>query len=192
MNLTLGSKDRNDVARRFLARESNGRVGLGLDVVNEDGLLAEESSMIPPRNRDCLDDEILVFRTDQLHDALFEVFEVHSVLGGSSRDYVVFVVVVTSESGELFSIGELDVNSIFLHDSLNVLSSNSDDSFVVSFGNVERDFGGKLLLKHRQSVKGTRIISSDVDEEIVVVERFELDLDIRGLHDLVQLSVLLP
>ena len=33
--------------------------------------------------------------------------------------------------------------------------------------------------------------ASDVDEEVVLVERLELDFHIRGLHDLIDLAVLL-
>ena len=34
------------------------------------------------------------------------------------------------------------------------------------------------------------IVTSDVDEEIIIIEGLELDLDVGGLHDLVDLAVL--
>jgi hypothetical protein len=74
---------------------------------------------------------------------------------------------------------------------LDVLASNTDDSLVVSFGNVKRDFGGQFLLKHRETVKSSRIAAGNVDEEVIVVERLELDLDVGRLHDLVEFAVLL-
>lgn len=152
VNLTLGSEDSDDVTRRFLVGEANGRVGLGLDVVDEDALLAEEGAMVPPRNRDGLDDKVLVLGADELHDRLLKVLEVDGVLGGSARDDVVLVVRVSTESGEFFGVGELDVDAELSHDPLNVLASNADDTLVVRLGDVERDLGGQLLLKHCEAV----------------------------------------
>ena len=37
-----------------------------------------------------------------------------------------------------------------------------------------------------------RVITRNVDEEVVLVEGFKLDLDICGLHDLVDFAILLP
>lgn len=62
---------------------------------------------------------------------------------------------------------------------------------MVRLGNVERDLGGQFLLEHREAVERARIAARDVDEEVVVVERLELDLDVGRLHDLVELAVLL-
>lgn len=146
MNLRFRSEDRDDIARRFFAWESNSRIRLGFNVVDEDALLSEESAMVPPGNRDRFNDEVFVLGTDQLHDALFQVLEVHGVLGRGTSDDIVFVVVVTSESGKLFSVRELDIDSVFLHDALNVFSSNSNDAFVIRLRYVERDLSGKFFL----------------------------------------------
>ena len=96
VDLTLGPKDGDDIARRLLVREPHGRVGLALDIVNEDALLAEEGAVVPPRDRDRLDDKVLVFGADELHDALLEVLEINGVLGRRARDDVVLVVGVPS------------------------------------------------------------------------------------------------
>lgn len=40
-------------------------------------------------------------------------------------------------------------------------------------------------------MKGTRIATSYVNEEVVIIERLELDLDVGRLHNLVELAVLL-
>lgn len=64
---------------------------------------------------------------------------------------------------------------------------------MVALGHVERDFGGKFLLEHRETVKSSLIVSSDVEDEVEVRrEGVELDLDVGHFHDLVNLPVLLP
>jgi hypothetical protein len=62
---------------------------------------------------------------------------------------------------------------------LDVLATNANDSFMVRLGNMERDFRWQFLLQHRQTMQGTRIGPGDVDQEVVVVERFKLDLHRR-------------
>lgn len=211
MNLTLGSKDGDHVTRRLLVGKPDGRVGLGLDVVNEDALLSYERTMVPPRNRDRFDDKVLVLETDELHDGLLEVLEVETILRGRPRNDVVLVISVPSERCKLLGVlriissvnqrgmsnrgkretdGELDVDAILLHDSLNVLASDANDPLVIRLGNMERDLSRQLLLQHRESMKGARITSREVNEEIVVVERLKLDFDVPRL-DLVQFPILL-
>lgn len=56
---------------------------------------------------------------------------------------------------------------------------------------VERDLSWQLLLQKRQTLEDRPVTSGDVDEEVVLIERLELDLDIGGLHDLVYLAILL-
>ena len=40
-------------------------------------------------------------------------------------------------------------------------------------------------------MQNRRVTSSDIDEEVVLVERLELDLDVGRLHNLVDLAILL-
>ena len=40
-------------------------------------------------------------------------------------------------------------------------------------------------------MKSTNVVACNVDEEVVVIEGLELDLDVGGLHDLVDFAVLL-
>lgn len=191
VHLTLRPKDADNVASSLLIREPHMRVGLRLNVMNEDALLPQQSAVVPPRNRHGLDDEIFVLGRDEFHHALLEVVEVHRVFRRRPRNDVVLVVVVPSERSEFLRVGELDVDSVLLHDPLDVLPADADDALVIRLRNVERDFGREFFLKHRETVEGARVVSGDVDEEVVVVEGFKLDLDVGGFHDLVELAVLL-
>ena len=62
---------------------------------------------------------------------------------------------------------------------------------MVRLGDVERDLRRQLFLQQRETLQNGRVASRDVDEEVVLVERLELDLNVRRLHDLVNLAVLL-
>ena len=53
------------------------------------------------------------------------------VLERRSGNDVVLVVSVTTQLGELLGVGELDVNSVFLHDPLNAPPANTDDPFMI-------------------------------------------------------------
>lgn len=53
------------------------------------------------------------------------------ILERRSGNDVVLVVSIATQLSELLSIGELDVNSIFLHDPLNAPPANADDPLVV-------------------------------------------------------------
>lgn len=56
---------------------------------------------------------------------------------------------------------------------------------------MEGYLGGQLFLEKRQTLQDRRVIASDINQEVVVVEGFELDLDVGHLHDFVDLPVLL-
>lgn len=63
---------------------------------------------------------------------------------------------------------------------------------MVHLRNMEGDFGGQLLLQQAETLKNRVVVAGDVDEEVVVVKRLELDLDVGRLHDLVNLPILFP
>ena len=92
----------------------------------------------------------------------------------------------------IHSVGELDEDGVLLHDALDAATTNADDTLVVRLRDMERDLGRKLLLKERETLENRPVAASNVDEEVVLVEGLELDLDVGGLHDLVDLAVPLP
>ena len=126
-----------------------------------------------------------------LQHRLLQIVEVHRVLRRSSSNDVVLVVVITSGSRKFLRIRELDVDAILFHDALDAATSNSNNSLVISFRNVEGYLGGQLFLEKRQALQDRSVIAGDVDQKVVVVESFELDLDVGHLHDFVDLPVLL-
>lgn len=130
-------------------------------------------------------------RVNELHYRLLQILKVDGVLGRGPRNDVVFVIVVSAKRGKLLRVRELDINAVLLHDALDAASTNADDSLVIRFGDVERDFRRQLLLKQGQTLQNRHIRSSNVDQEVVVVECFELDLHIGRLHYLVDFAILL-
>jgi len=53
------------------------------------------------------------------------------VLEWCSSDDVVLIVSVAPQLSELLGVGELDVNSVFLHDPLNTPPANTDDPLMI-------------------------------------------------------------
>lgn len=88
------------------------------------------------------------FWIDHLHHRLLQAFQVDGVLCRRPRDHIVLVVRVSTKSGKLFGIGELDVDPVELHYPLDILSSNANDPLVITLRHVERHFCRELLLKH--------------------------------------------
>ena len=57
---------------------------------------------------------------------------------------------------------------------------------------MERDFRRELFLKKSETMKNGTVTTRNLDVEIVIVQRLEFDLDVAGLHDFINFSVLLP
>lgn len=92
----------------------------------------------------------------------------------------------------LVVVGKLDKDTILFHDALDILTRHPNNALVINFGTVERNLGRQLLLEQRQTVKGTgHRVGTEVDQKVVVVERFKLDFDIGGLHNFGKLAILL-
>ena len=175
--------------------------------MNEDRLLAQKGTMVPTRDRYRLVDIVLVLiprsakgidkccvrylRIDKLHHGLLQIIEIDSVLGWSPCDNVVFIIIVSSQRCKFLSIRELDVDTVFLHDPLDTAPTHADDALVISLWDVERDLRRKLLLQQGEPLKYGAIVASEIDEEIVVIERLKLNLHVRCLHDLVDLAIFL-
>lgn len=57
---------------------------------------------------------------------------------------------------------------------------------------MERDLRRQFFLQKGESLDDRPITPSDVDEEVVIIECLELDLHVGRLHNLVDLTILLP
>ena len=113
------------------------------------------------------------------------------VLERCSGNDVVLVVSIATQLSKFLRVRKFDVNSVFLHDPLNAPSANADDPLVIRFWNVEGDFGRKLFLKECKTLENGAVTARDLDVEIVIIQCLEFYLDVAGLHDFVDLSVLL-
>ena len=81
---------------------------------------------------------------------------------------------------------------MLLHDALDVLATNADNTLMVLVRNVEGNGCRHLLLHQSQTfLHGGVVVCQDVDVEVVLAEVVENDLDIAVAHDLVDLAVLL-
>ena len=128
---------------------------------------------------------------DKFHNGLLEIVQVHGILGRRTGNDIVVVVIVTTHSRKLLGIRKLDVHTVLLHDTLDAAASDANDTLVICLWDMERNFCGEFFLEESEALENGCIGASDVDEEVVVVEGFELDLDVRSLHDLVNLAILL-
>jgi hypothetical protein len=135
-----------------------------------------------------------------------------SITRWRSADHVVDldVVVFLPSSPSIHRIREFDEDGVFLHDPLDVLPSNADNTFVVLVGDVEGYRGRHFLLHQVQTIFGSIILSTaHIDIKIILVEAVEDDLyvacaslvimpgqtllsKITLAHDLVDLPILLP
>lgn len=62
---------------------------------------------------------------------------------------------------------------------------------MVYLGDMERDLGWKLLLQHVQASQRAVVVTRELDQEVMVVQRLKLDFGVGRLSDLVYLAVLL-
>lgn len=137
--------------------------------MNEDAFLAKKSAVVFARNRNSLVDVVLILddfednircvseelfacnkiylRVDEFHDGLLQVIQVHSILGRSTSNDIVLIVIVTTHRSKLLGVGELDVHAILLHDALDATATDTDDTFMVSLRHMEGDLGRKFFLK---------------------------------------------
>lgn len=79
----------------------------------------------------------------------------------------------------IHSIREFDEDRMLLHNSLDMLATNTYDSLMILVGDVERDGCGHLLLNQAETLLHRVIACShDIDIEVVLVEAIEDDLNI--------------
>lgn len=192
-DLVLGSRDGDDIASLLGTRKGNLAVPLLLQILNL-GHASDELSVVQSVDDDMLRNVLGVNLLNHVHDLLLDEFQIVGVPGGSATDDIVDldIVVIFANTSTVHGIGELDKDRVFLHDALDVLSADADDTLVVLVRDVKRDRGRHLKLNEVQSVLGGFVVlSTDIDIEIVLVEAIKDDLDITLTHDFVDLSILL-
>jgi hypothetical protein len=118
---------------------------------------------------------------NHVHDFLLNQIEGLGITSWRPADDIVNldVIIFFAHTAAVHGVGEFDEDGIFLHDALNVLSADSDDSLVVLIRHMERDRSRHFLLNKVKTVlRGLILIATDVDVEVVLVEAIEYDLNV--------------
>lgn len=85
----------------------------------------------------------------------------------------------TKELTSFLRVGEFDEDRVLLHDALDMLSANANDSLVILIRHMERDRGRHLLLDKTQALLHRLVGRSvDVDVEVVLAKVLEHDLNV--------------
>lgn len=75
-------------------------------------------------------------------------------------------------------VGELDEDRVLLHDSLDVLATNTDDSLMVLVRNMEGNRSRHFLLDKAETLLHRfKTTSHDINVEVVLVKAIEDDLN---------------
>lgn len=126
---------------------------------------------------------------DNIIDFDIVVFSTHSACTKVSK--LVPDSAATAILTSIHSIGELDEDRVLLHNALDVLTTNTDDAFVVLIRHMERNRCRHFLLhKSEALLHGLISCCHDIDVEIVLIETIENDLHIALSHYLVDFAVL--
>lgn len=95
-----------------------------------------------------------------------------------SIDYIL----ETKELTAFLGVGELDEDRVLLHDALDMLSANTNDTLVILIRHMERDRGWHLLLNKTQALLHRFVGRSiDIDVEVVLAKVLEHDLNVACL-----------
>ena len=100
---------------------------------------------------------------------------------GSPTNYVINldIIIFFADTTTVHGVGKLHEDGILLHDALDVLSSDANDTLVVLIRDVKGDGGRHFLLHKIEPILGSFVLgAADVDVEIVFVEAVEDDLHI--------------
>ena len=108
---------------------------------------------------------------------MLQIIQIDRILGRRSRHDVILIIVIPAQRSKLFCIRKLDVNSVLLHDPLNVPSSDSNNTFMVRLWDMEGYLSGKLLLQKRKTSQDGGVGAGKIDKKVVIVERLELYFD---------------
>lgn len=150
--------------------------------------------MVETVDVDCLRDELSVSLLDHVHNLLLDKVEILSVASRSAADDVVDldIIFLLAEASTVHGIGEFDEDRVLLHDPLDMLTTDANDTLVVLIRHVERDGSRHLLLDQVESVfSGLVLCTTNYNVKVVLVEAIEHDLHAAVAHNLVDLAVLL-
>lgn len=122
-----------------------------------------------------------------IHNLLLDHVQGLCVASGRSADDIVNldIVVLLTYSSAVHGIGEFDENRILLHDALDVLASDTNDTLVILVGNMKRDGRRHFLLHKIQAVFGSVVLGPTyVDVKIIFIETIEYDLHVAYIKDI--------
>src|ERR1700761_3167443 len=90
---------------------------------------------------DLFSDLLCIWAIDHVHNLLLYQFQVLCISRWCSANDIVqldSIILFANNWTSIMSVGEFDKDRIFLHKSLNVLTTNSNDSLMVLIWNVKR------------------------------------------------------
>jgi hypothetical protein len=122
---------------------------------------------------------------DHIHNLLLDQIQALCVSSGCPTNDVVNldVIVILTDTAPIHGVGELDEHRIFLHDTLDVLTTDADDTLVILIRNMKGDGRGHLLLYQIEPILCRLILSAaDIDVEIIFIETVEYYLHITWCH----------
>ena len=141
-----------------------------------------------------LRDELGIGLLNHVHDLLLDKVQVLSIASRSTANDVVNldVIFLLAKASTVHSVRELDEDRVLLHDTLDVLTTNTDDALMVLVWHVERNCSGHLLFDEVEAILSRLVLCTAHDDiEVVLVEAIEHNLYAAVAHDLVDLAVLL-
>lgn len=121
---------------------------------------------------------------DHVHDFLFDQVQALSIACRSTANNIVDldVIIILAHTTAVHGIGKFDKDRVLLHDPLNMLTANTDDSLVVLIGDVEGNRSRHLLLdKIKTALGGLKLVSANINVEVVLVEAIEDNLNVAYL-----------
>jgi hypothetical protein len=117
---------------------------------------------------------------NHVQDLCLDKLKSASITSGCTANNVVDldIIVLSTNTAPIHGVRELDKHRVLLHNPLNVLPSNANDSLMVLVGYVKGNGCRHLLLDERKS-RFHRIIFSgtDIDVKVILVEAVEYNLN---------------
>jgi len=192
-DLVLGSIDGDDIACLLGAWECDLTIPFLLELFDL-GHASDKLTVVQTVNVDVLGNEFGINLFNHVHNFLLHELEVVGIARWSTADNIVDldIIIVLADATAVHGIGEFDEDGVLLHNALNVLATDTNDTLVVLIRNVERDRGRHFKLYQIQTVLGRLVLgAAHVDVKVVLVPTIKDNLDIALAHDLVDLSILL-
>lgn len=118
---------------------------------------------------------------DHVHNLLLYHIQTLCIASRGSANNVINldIIVILSNPSAVHRVGKFNKNRVFLHNSLNVLTANTNDAFVVLVRNMERYGCRHFLLDQIKSVLSSFVLSPTyVDIEVVLIEPVKYNLHI--------------